>query len=124
MTLSVDDKALLPQIAKMGEMKKAMPFVQGLKKRLLAGETEQVVFERKLSFDELDVISQMRGGLKKTTGCIQVEIIALEEQGGTTGRVVGGEADGERKESLPGAAEGAVPGAPTFHFENVDATHA
>ena len=104
-------------MAKLGEMKKAMPFVQGLKKRLLAGESEDVVFERKLGFDEVDVLEQMRAGLRKTTGCREVEIVAVEEEG-KSGRVVGGE--GERKETLPPAAQAAVPGAPSFHFENVD----
>lgn len=117
-TLTIDDKALGPRIAKMGEMKKAMPFVQGLKKRLQGGEKGEVVFERKLAFDELQVLGQMRAGLRKTTGCIEVEIVAVEE-GGIRGKVVsGGDADPVR-ESLPVAAQGAVPGAPTFHFENV-----
>lgn len=119
-TLSIDDKALGPKIAKMGEMKKAMPFVQGLKKRLMGGETGEVVFERKLAFDELQVLAQMRAGLRKTTGCTEVEIVVVEE-GGIRGRLVGvGDGDGkELRENLPIAAHGAVPGAPSFHFENV-----
>lgn len=117
-TLSIDDKALGPKIAKMGEMKKAMPFVQGLKKRLMGGEKGEVVFERKLAFDELEVLGQIRAGLRKTTGCKEVEIVAVEE-GGARGKLVGG-GDGEQlRESLPVTAQGAVPGAPTFHFENV-----
>lgn len=118
LTLSLDDKSLGPQIAKMGEMKKAMPFVQGLKRRLQAGESEEVVFNRKLAFDELDVLVQMRAGLKKTTGCIDVEIVALDE-GGAGGTVAGSDKGGEKREGLPPAAQAAVPGNPTFHFENV-----
>lgn len=117
-TLSIDDKALGPKIAKMGEMKKAMPFVQGLKKRLLGGEKGEVVFERKLAFDELQVLGQMRAGLRKTTGCMEVKIVAVEE-GGTKGKLVGGGDVEPLRESLPVAAQGAVPGAPSFHFENV-----
>lgn len=117
-TLSIDDKALGPKIAKMGEMKKAMPFVQGLKKRLLGGEKGEVVFERKLAFDELEVLGQMRAGLRKTTGCQEVEVVAVED-GGRRGKLVGG-GDGEAlRDSLPVAAQVAVPGAPSFHFENV-----
>lgn len=119
LTLSLDDKSLGPQIAKLGEMKKAMPIVQGLKRRLQAGESEEVVFNRKLAFDELDVLVQMRAGLKKTTGCIEVEIVALDE-GGTSGKVVSGDKDGEKREGLPPAAQAAVPGNPTFHFENIE----
>lgn len=117
-TLSIDDKALGPKIAKMGEMKKAMPFVQGLKKRLQGGEKGEVVFERKLAFDELQVLGQMRAGLRKTTGCMEVEIVAVEE-GGIRGKLVGGGDVEPLRESLPVAAQGAVPGAPSFHFENV-----
>lgn len=118
-TLSIDDKALGPKIAKMGEMKKAMPFVQGLKKRLMGGEKGEVVFERKLAFDELEVLGHMRAGLRKTTGCKEVTIVAVEEEG-TKGKLTGG-GDGEHfQENLPVAAQGAVPGAPSFHFENVE----
>ena len=119
-TLSVNDKALGAQIAKMGEMKKAMPFVQALKRRLLAGEKADAVFERKLGFDELDVLEQMQAGLRKTTGCREVEIVVVEE-GGKSGKVVGGDQNGEKRETLPVAAQGAFPGAPGFHFENVTA---
>lgn len=48
----VDDKELNGRIGKMGEMKKAMPFVQALKKRLRDGERAGDVLERKLAFDE------------------------------------------------------------------------
>ena len=51
-TQKIDDKELNGRIAKMGEMKKAMPFVQALKKRLKDGETADTVLSRKLSFDE------------------------------------------------------------------------
>jgi len=40
--------------------------------------------------------------------------------GGQCGRVVVGEVGvGERREGLPSVAEAAVPGHPSFHFENV-----
>lgn len=48
----IDDKELNGRIGKMGEMKKAMPFVQALKKRLRDGEPAETVLERKLAFDE------------------------------------------------------------------------
>jgi leucyl-tRNA synthetase len=48
----IDDKELNGRIGKMGEMKKAMPFVQALKKRLRDGEPAEAVLERKLAFDE------------------------------------------------------------------------
>jgi leucyl-tRNA synthetase len=51
-TQKIDDKELNGRIAKMGEMKKAMPFVQVLKRRLKDGEDIEVVLNRKLAFDE------------------------------------------------------------------------
>lgn len=99
----------------MGEMKKAMPFVQGLKKRLMSGDKPQAVFDRKLAFDELETLREMIASLRKTTGCKVVEVIAVDE-GGKAGTSL----DGERREGLPQVAEGAVPGNPTFYFENIE----
>jgi leucyl-tRNA synthetase len=113
-TMTVQDKELTPKISKMGEMKKAMPFVQALKRRLLAGEKPQTVFERKLAFDEINTLKEMVSGLKKAAGLKHVDIVQVAE-GGKKGTLVGG---GEIH-SLPQAADGAVPGVPTFHFENV-----
>ncbi|KAI9760751.1 MAG: 2-isopropylmalate synthase [Chaenotheca gracillima] len=120
-SLSVNDKDLNPKISKMGEMKKAMPFVQGLKKRLTSGESSSSVFERKLAFDECEVLGEMRSGLIRTTGCKDVQIVLVEEGGKKGSKVVGGKPGGEVVEGLPPNAESAVPGSPTFYFENVEA---
>ncbi|MCJ1227281.1 cytosolic leucyl tRNA synthetase [Toensbergia leucococca] len=113
---TLDDKDLNPKIAKMGEMKKAMPFVQGLKKRLMGGEDAQTVFDRKLAFDELQTLKEMAAGLKRTTGCHSVDIVAVDE-GGKSGRLI---LEGQAKrEPLPPVADSAVPGNPSFYFENV-----
>lgn len=112
--LSIDDKELNAKVGKLGEMKKAMPFVQNLKKRLIQGkEAPETVFARKLPFDEFAVLSEMLGGLKRTTGCKEIEIVAVDE-GGKTGTVLG---TNEKRENLQ--AENAVPGQPTFHFANI-----
>ncbi|KAI1339979.1 hypothetical protein F5Y15DRAFT_381030 [Xylariaceae sp. FL0016] len=110
-----NEKELSGKIGKMGEMKKAMPFVQGLKRRLQAGEPAEAVLERKLAFDELATLQAMLPGLQRTAGLQVVEIVQVEE-GGKKGKVVG---DGSEKENLPPQAENAVPGTPTFMFENV-----
>jgi leucyl-tRNA synthetase len=115
-TKSINDKELKGKIAKMGEMKKAMPFVQGLKTRLVAGEKTGVVFDRKLAFDEVATLEKMIPGLKKAAGLSVVEIVSVDE-GGKSGIVVG--KDG-KVEGLPPQAEAAVPGVPTFMFENVE----
>lgn len=114
MKLTLDDKTLNTKVGKFGEMKKAMPFVQTLKKRLIGNkEDPKTVFERKLPFDEFAVLSEMVLGLKRVTGAKEIEIVAVEE-GGQTGTVVG---TGETREGLN--AEAAVPGQPTFEFINI-----
>ncbi|KAM6488588.1 hypothetical protein HDV62DRAFT_32565 [Trichoderma sp. SZMC 28011] len=116
-TKSVDDKALNGRIAKMGEMKKAMPFVQSLKKRLQAGEPASVVLEQKLAFDEKETLSQMLAGLKRTSGLSVLDVLVVEE-GGKKGVQL---EDGKEVEISVPVAENAVPGQPTFFFENVEA---
>jgi len=115
--VSFDDKALTAKIGKLGEMKKAMPFVQGLKKRLTAGEDPKAVFERKLAFDEVATLGEMVAGLKKAAGLKEVVIVRVEE-GGKTGKAVVDDKE-EAVEGLPIQAENAVPGVPTFQFDNV-----
>jgi leucyl-tRNA synthetase len=112
---ATDDKELNSKIAKMGEMKKAMPFVMGLKKRLVAGEKAEVVFDRKLAFDEIQTLKNMVPGLKKAAGLTVVDLVEVAE-GGKTGKAVGEERE---VTGLPPQAESAVPGVPTFSFENV-----
>ena len=118
--LTVDVKAVSQKLEK-SETKKAMPFVQGLKRRLEAGEEQGAVFERKLLFDELSVLKEMVSGLRQTVQkCRVVEIVAVEE-GKKEGQVVGGDGgkEGETRGELPVSAEGAQPGNPGFHFENL-----
>jgi leucyl-tRNA synthetase len=115
-TKTINDKELNGKIAKMGEMKKAMPFVQGLKKRLVSGEKPEMVFNRQLAFDEIKTLENMVPGLKKAAGLAVVELVQVEE-GGKKGLVVG---EGKEIEGLPPHAEAAVPGVPTFNFENVE----
>ncbi|KAG9234549.1 hypothetical protein BJ875DRAFT_542830 [Amylocarpus encephaloides] len=119
-TKSLNDKELTGKIAKMGEMKKAMQFVQALKKLLVGGEKPDTVFGRKLAFDELATLRNMIAGLKKAAGLKEVAIVAVAE-GGKSGKVVGGDGEGKELEGLSQSAEAAVPGVPTFNFENVEA---
>ena len=137
-SLSIDEKKLGEEMKAKGgkEMKRAMPFVQGLRKKLLAGESHSVVFERKLPFDEQEVLGYMVAGLKKTTGCKVVEVVKVEgEDEAKTGTVLplvggkeneegsgGGDGGGSQKitaAQMPPAAGSAVPGSPSFHFENI-----
>ena len=101
-TLSIDDKDLKGKVSKMGEVKKAMPFVQALKSRLVnSKEDPETVFDRKLVFDEVEMLESMKIGLMKTT----VDVVKVED-------VV--------KQGLSSVAENALPGNPSFLFENVE----
>lgn len=121
--LVVDVKAVSQKLDK-SESKRAMPFVNTLKRRLEMGEDKEVVFERKLAFEEEDVLREMCMGLKQTVlRCTCVEVVAVDE-GGKSGKVVAGAGEGfkvgEEKTGLPLSAEMAVPGQPGFFFENVE----
>ena len=123
MTLSLDMKAVSKKIEKQ-DSKRAMPFVQTLKKSLESGIEPSTVFERRLAFDELTVLKEMVPGLRQTLQkCVVVEVVVVDE-GATGGEVVAGigekaASSGEKRSELPPTAEGAVPGQPTFFFENV-----
>lgn len=120
--MTIDIKAVSQKVDK-ADSKKAMPFINALKRRLEAGEAKESVFERKLAFDEVQVLGEMVPGLRQTLlKCVAVEIVSVEE-GGKKGEVVQGNGEGvkigESKEGLPQVAEAAVPGQPTFYFENL-----
>ncbi|KAK5997199.1 Leucyl-tRNA synthetase [Cladobotryum mycophilum] len=116
-SVTINDKELNGRIAKLGEMKKGMPFVQGLKKRLQAGESPSVVLEQKLAFDEKETLSQMISGLKRTSGLVVCDVLVVEEGGKKGIRLE----DGQQVDISVPVAENAVPGSPSFFFENVTA---
>lgn len=123
--MTFDEKNLNTKVQAKGkaEMKRAMPFVQQLKKRLTSGESQEVVFDRKLAFDEEKVLRKMVRGLRRTTGCKVVEVVKVEgeeEEGEKVGAVTVGEGEGEKRKELPPVSGHATPGSPTFHFENIE----
>ncbi|KAI1329187.1 leucyl-tRNA synthetase [Xylariaceae sp. FL0255] len=94
----VDTKSVVKHIDKK-DMKKVMPFLQVLKKRVDSGEKASEVLSRRLPFDEVETLKEIVPGLKQTIHKLQdVEIVLAE-----------GETDGKV----------ATPGNPTFAFENV-----
>jgi leucyl-tRNA synthetase len=87
--MTLDIGAISKAIPK-AETKRAMPFVQTLKKSLETGIDASTVFERKLAFDEQQVLTDMVPNLKQTVQkCAVVEVVVVNE-GGKTGKVVGG----------------------------------
>ncbi len=120
-SISIDEKKVGEAVKAKGgkEMKRAMPFVQNLRKRLLGGEPQEVVFERKLAFNEGEVLAHMVQGLRRTTGCRVVEVVRVEGEEEKRGVVTAGEGVGAERTGLPAGAMSAVPGGPGFHFENI-----
>ncbi|KAF2460670.1 hypothetical protein BDY21DRAFT_280681 [Lineolata rhizophorae] len=99
------------------EMKKAMPFIQGLKRRLESGEPRDAVFERDLGFDEVETLGEMVAGLKGVVAKLKQVDVVLVEEGATAGTKVNGGKE-EKVEPLPRTAAGAEPGSPSFEFAN------
>jgi leucyl-tRNA synthetase len=117
---NLDIKTLSKQIDK-SESKKAMPFINGLKRRLDNGEPKETVLNRELAFDELSTLRSMISGLKQTVQkCVDVEIVTVKE-GGKEGTVIKEDGSkGEERTDLPPTAATAEPGSPSFAFENVE----
>jgi leucyl-tRNA synthetase len=118
--MKLDVGAVSKSIPK-ADSKRAMPFVQHLKKSLETGIDPSTVFERKLAFDEVAVLKEMVPGLQQTIQkCAVVEVVLVDPES-KTGTVVAGSAgctEGADRPDLPPSAENAVPGQPTFFFEN------
>lgn len=117
---NIDIKAISKSVDK-SESKKAMPFINGLKRRLDGGESPDAVLNRQLAFDELTTLRAMLPGLKSMIQkCVAVEIISVDE-GGKAGVVINEDGtEGEKKADLPPNAGSAEPGSPSFAFENVE----
>ncbi len=98
-----------------------MPFINGLKRRLDAGESADIVLNRELAFNELDTLRSMVAGLKQTIQkCVEVEIISVAD-GGKDGLIVKEDgSQGEERKELPPQAATAEPGSPSFAFDNVE----
>ncbi|PVH74062.1 leucyl-tRNA synthetase [Cadophora sp. DSE1049] len=111
---NLDEAKLMAEMKKAAgpDFKKAMAFVQGLKKRLLAGEHADLMFQRHLGFDELKTLEQMAAGLKKVAGL--KELIIVEIDGAGNGVIY---PEQQQVKDLPQSAKGSIPGVPTFQFE-------
>ncbi|ORX89488.1 leucyl-tRNA synthetase [Basidiobolus meristosporus CBS 931.73] len=105
-TASVDDAMVKQTLAKQGLLKdkKMMPFIQEIKKRVLAFGPQ--AFNRTLLFKEFDTLTSVQTYLKKCLGFDEVEIIST---------------DGQIEEADQKAAEASIPGEPSFAFRNIEA---
>jgi len=117
---TLDIKSISKQVEK-SESKKAMPFINTLKRRIDNGEPKDAVLNRELAFDELTTLRAMVPGLKQTIQkCVDVEIVLVKE-GGKEGIVIKEDgSEGEIKTELLPSAGSAEPGSPSFAFENIE----
>lgn len=99
--VTLDAKTVAKRVEK-AEMKKAMPFIQELKRRLESGESRESVLDRALSFDEVQALKEMVPVLKSTVPKLkEVGVIVIDKSNG------GG---------LPRTASSAEPGSPSLEF--------
>lgn len=103
------------------DMKQAMPFMQDLKRRLDAGESQRTVFRRALGFEEVAVLEKLVPLLKDTVPKLkEVKISLLDEQGSKTWSTSKGDTS-EGLARLPQVAALAKPGMPSMEFVNISA---
>lgn len=101
------------------DMKRAMPFISLLKQRLVR-EDPETVFNRKLTFDEVDVIKQVTSNIEKATYSIEVkevEIISFDNGAKKGKNILTGE---EVEITVTGKiVDSAVPGEPGVMINNI-----
>lgn len=100
------------------DMKKAMPYISGLKARLQK-ESPEVVFNRKLGFDELEVLKMCWDIFTRCT--MKVKVGELKVVSFKSGATEGEDVTNGGSVEVPGGkiTETAVPGAPAIVIENI-----
>lgn len=115
----LDDNKLIKE--KTGkDMKRAMPFISVLKQRL-AVEDPQIVFNRELTFNEVEVVLSVVGNIQKAPAAINItelEIIAVENGADKGKNVVTGE-EVEITSTAKKMVEQAIPGEPGIIIKNI-----
>lgn len=102
---------------KLGDMKRSMPFVNHLKFRLTGGkESPNVVFNRKLAFDEVETVRAAISILQRSVASAEIEAYVLTEGSSHAKNILTGETTAI---AYPKEAETAVPGTPGISLVNV-----
>lgn len=103
--LTLDVKSRAKKVEKT-DMKRAMPFVQELKRRSEAGETADSVLGRTMGFDEVTVLRELIPVLQSLVpGLKMVNVVVLRGQ--------------RQEEAIPQVARSAEPSNPAIQFLNV-----
>lgn len=115
----LDDMKIVKEQIDGKDMKRAMPFINELKKQLTTEKAEEV-FNRELLFDEIDVVNQALESIKKAPTSINVtdvQIIAFNN-GSTSGKDVKTEKEVDIPPKVK-SIENAVPGQPAVLIKNI-----
>ncbi|ODQ82527.1 hypothetical protein BABINDRAFT_169801 [Babjeviella inositovora NRRL Y-12698] len=111
-----DNKLLKEKVGK--DMKRAMPFISILKSRL-ATEKPEIVFNRELSFNEIDTVKSVLPALQKAPAAfniVKVEAILIGADGKGQDVVTG---EAVEITASAKALESAVPGEPAIVITNI-----
>ncbi|WVN89149.1 leucine-tRNA ligase [Cryptococcus depauperatus CBS 7841] len=107
----IDDQKLRKGLEAIGLMKKAMPFCQTFKKKLISNGSS--AFDRTLPFDELDALKLLAPYIKSSLRFEDVDVVAVEDA--RTFVAKKGEQEGWSMDKI----ESAEPEAPGVQFWNV-----
>jgi len=119
---TVDEAGLKKAVTSLGtgsEVKHAMPFVQELKRSLLArplGSPMSTILDRNLIFDEFETLEAAIPHIKRSAGIAEIAVIKLAI--GANGEFQGYTQHGEKVELLV-PVDKTVPGQPSIAFENI-----
>lgn len=112
-----DNKIIKERVGK--DMKRAMPFISNLKQRLLKEDAE-TVFNRKLTFNESELVKSVLSNVEKSSATVEFKEIEIIEfaNGSSKGKNV---LTGEEVEiGVKGkVVDGAVPGEPGILIKNI-----
>lgn len=115
----LDDMKLVKEQIDGKDMKRAMPFINELKKQLTAEKPEEV-FNRELLFDEIDVVRQAIDSIKKAPTSINVSKVEVVSFG--NGSATGKDVLSEKEVDIPQkvkSIDNAVPGQPAVLIKNL-----
>ena len=116
--MTLDAKSIAKKVER-ADMKRAMPFIQELKRKLASGAKANTVLDRDLGFDEVAALNEMVPVLRSTVPRLRaVSVIVVDEQGRHGGQSNTG-ATGDGTVQMSPTAGSAEPGTPSLEFLNV-----
>jgi leucyl-tRNA synthetase len=121
-TNTVDEAGLKKKVTSLGtgsEVKHAMPFVQEMKRNLLArppGSPMSSVLNRNLIFNEFETLDAAIPHIKRSAGISEIVVVKLVV--GVNGEFEGFSQHGKKVELLV-PVDKTVPGQPSIAFENI-----